>query len=112
VIRRAIKRPWLVLAGALLAAAATCGVVAALTWSDFGIEGAYLNSSPGVVEYSGVYSAGGAGRIWLGLAIGLAIAGVLVLALSAWQSRKALRQLRRAKPLAPAPPAQAPARAR
>ena len=86
-IKRLTNQPWLLLASVLLVAAVASGVVAALTWSDFAIEGAYLNSSSGKVAFSGVYSDATGGRIWLGLAIGLAVAGALVLALSVWQKR-------------------------
>ena len=84
-IKRATKSPWLLLAAALLVAAAVSGVVAALTWSDFAFEGAYLNRSTGAPAYSGVFSEDGpSGRIWLGEQ---RVAGALVLALSVWQKR-------------------------
>jgi hypothetical protein len=79
-----------VLAGALLAAAAAAGIVAAATWRDAAIEGAYFNRSVGQPAYSGVYSFSdtATGRIWLGVAIGLAASGLLVLAVSVAQTRR------------------------
>jgi hypothetical protein len=85
-------------------AAVVCGVVAAATWNHFGIEGAYLNRSGGVPVYSGVSTTEGdltGPRVLLGAAIGLGVAGLLVLGLSIRQSRRAT----------PEPPAPAPGRA-
>ena len=90
--------PWRLLAALLLVAAAVCGVIAAATWEDFGAEGAYLNRSIGAPAYSGVYSQWSydGGRVMLGVAIGLAVAGILVLLLS-------ITLARRPAPEAPAP---------
>ena len=82
---------WRVLGALLLVAAIVCGVIAAVTWDDVSIEGAYLNRSIGAPAYSGVFSAWGASdgpRILLGAAIGLAVAGILVLALSFIRARR------------------------
>jgi cytochrome c biogenesis factor len=90
-----------VLAALLLLAAVVCGVIAAATWQDFEVEGAYLNRSIGAPAYAGVYSSWGTSdgpRILLGAAIALAVAGILVLAVSIIQARRR----------APAPPAPAP----
>jgi hypothetical protein len=76
---------WRLLAALLIVAAIVCGVIAAATWNDFGIEGAYLNRSVAEPAYSSVFSTEGdlnAPRILLGAAIGLGVAGLLVLALS------------------------------
>jgi hypothetical protein len=90
---------WRVLGALLLVAAAISGVVAASTWEDFAVEGAYLNRSVGAPATSAVFSATyDSGRVWLGVAIGLAAAGLLVLALSVWLSRA-----RRPGPEPPAP---------
>lgn len=81
---------WRALGVLLIVAAALSGAIAASTWDDVAIEGAYLNRSVGAPATSAVFSSTaypGAGRIWLGVAIGLAAAGVLVLALSVWLSR-------------------------
>jgi hypothetical protein len=83
--------PWRVLAVLLLLAAVVCGVIAAATWEDFGVEGAYLNRSIGAPAYSGVISAWGYSdgpRVLLGVAIGLAVAAVSILAVSLWQARR------------------------
>ena len=90
--------PWRLLAALLLVAAAVCGVIAAATWEDFGVEGAYLNRSIGAPTYSGVFSQSSydGGRVMLGVAIGLAVAGILVLVLS-------ITLARRPAPEAPAP---------
>ena len=82
--------PWRLLAALLLLAAAVCGVIAAANWEDFGVEGAYLNRSIGAPAYSGVYSQGSydGGRVMLGVAIGLAVAGILVLAVSIILARR------------------------
>ena len=88
---RALRSPWRKLAALLLVAAIACGVIAAATWKDFGIEGAYLNRSVGEPAYSGVFSSNGdvtVPRVLLGVAIGLAVAAALILAVSAWQSRR------------------------
>jgi hypothetical protein len=90
-MRTAFSSPWRVLAALLLLAAIVCGVIAAATWEDFGIEGAYVNRSIGAPAYSGVVSAWGASetpRVLLGIAIGLAVAAMCVLAVSVWQSRR------------------------
>jgi hypothetical protein len=96
------QSPWSVLAAAFLIGAIACGIAAAATWTDpTPIEGTYLNRSIGAPAYSGVVSTwevGGGGRVWLGLAIGLGIAGVLVAAIATWERRRATRPL-------PAPPA-------
>jgi hypothetical protein len=92
--------PWLVLAAFLLVAAIACGVIAATTWNDWEIEGAYLNRSVGAPSYAGVFSTDGdldRPRILLGAAIGLALSGVLVVAVFATLRRRARRR-------APAPP--------
>jgi hypothetical protein len=93
---------WRVLGALLIVAGAISGAIAAATWEDFAVEGAYLNRSVGAPAYSGVFSASGyeAGRVWLGVAIGLAVAGLLVLALSFWLSRA-----RRPAPEPPVPAA-------
>jgi hypothetical protein len=109
-VMRLLRRqsPWRVLAVALLIGAVGCGIAAAATWSDPApIEGTYLNRSIGAPAYSGVVSTwevGGGGRVWLGVAIGLAIAGLLVAAIATWESRRGAT-----RPL-PAPPAPAPDR--
>lgn len=99
------QSPWRVLAALLLVAAVACGIAAAATWSNpTAIEGAYLNRSIGAPAYSGVYSswqAGADGRVWLGVAIGLAIAGLLVAVIATWESRRAATR--------PSPARQAPA---
>ena len=90
-MRTAFSSPWRVLAALLLLAAIVCGVIAAATWDDFGIEGAYLNRSIGAPAYSGVVSAWGtsdAPRILLGVAIGLAVAAVSIMAVSLLQARR------------------------
>jgi hypothetical protein len=90
-IRTAFSSPWRVLAALMLLAAIVCGVIAAATWDDLGIEGAYLNRSVAAPAYSGVISAWGnsdAPRVLLGAAIGLAVAAALVLAISIWQQRR------------------------
>jgi hypothetical protein len=92
-MRTAFSSPWRVLAALLLLAAVACGVIAAATWDDFGFEGAYLNRSIGAPAYSGVYSAWGTSdgpRILLGAAIGLAVAAVMVLAVSILLARRRL----------------------
>src|SRR3954469_22914482 len=70
---------WRVLGAVLLLAAAICGTIAAIIWEENAIEGAYLNRSVGAPAYSTVFSTTtyDAGRIMLGVAIGLAVAGVL-----------------------------------
>jgi hypothetical protein len=76
---------WRILAALLIVAGIVCGVVAAATWKDFGIEGVYLNRSVGEPAYSAAFSTEGdlnAPRILLGAAIGLGVAGLLVLGLS------------------------------
>jgi hypothetical protein len=90
--------PWRLLAALLLLAAVACGVIAAAIWKDFGTDGVYLNRSIGAPAYSGVFSTADitASRILLGAAIGLAVAGVLVLATS-------LIRARRQRPRPPAP---------
>jgi ABC-type nitrate/sulfonate/bicarbonate transport system permease component len=91
VIGRLRQSPWRVLAALLLVAAVACGIAAAISWSSpTDIEGVYLNRSIGQPAYSGVYSGSGVadGRVWLGVAIGLAIASLLVAALSVWESRR------------------------
>jgi hypothetical protein len=90
--------PWRLLAALLLLAAVACGVIAAVIWKDFGTDGVYLNRSIGAPAYSGVFSPADvtASRILLGAAIGLAVAGVLVLATS-------LIRARRQRPRPPAP---------
>ena len=91
-IRTAFSSPWRVLAALLLLAAIVCGVIAAATWGDFGIEGADLNREIGGPAYSGVISSWGdysdTPRILLGVAIGLAVAAVSILAASIWQARR------------------------
>ena len=90
-IRTAFSSPLRVLAALLLLAAVVCGVIAAATWDDLGIEGAYLNRSVGAPAYSGVVSAWGnsdAPRILLGVAIGLAVAAISILVVSLLQSRR------------------------
>src|SRR3954470_15941636 len=74
---------WRVLGALLLVAAAISGVVAASTWEDFAVEGAYLNRSVGAPATSAVFSATryDSGRVWLGVAIGLAAAGLAALGL-------------------------------
>jgi hypothetical protein len=103
--------PWIVLGTSLLAAAAIAAIVAVLTWSDPAIEGAYINRSVGRPVFDAVISQTGrtGGREWLGFAIGLAVAGALVLGVVAVETR---RIRRRATPLAPAPPAPARGRGR
>ncbi len=88
--------PWHALAALLLVAAVVCGVVSAITWEEFGIEGVYLNRSVGKPAYSSVFAYHGntVGGLFLGAAIGLGVAGALVLAVS----------LRLARRPAPAPP--------
>ena len=92
--------PWRLLAALLLLAAVTCGVLAAVTWQDAPVEGAYLNRSIGAPVYSEVFSQSkyDASRILLGVTIGLAIAGILVLMVS-------ISQARRQAPRPPAPDA-------
>jgi hypothetical protein len=83
--------PWRLLAALLLLAATVCGVIAAATWDDVSVEGAYLNRSIGRPAYSGVFTTWGVSngpRILLGAAMGLAVAGVLVFAVSFIQSRR------------------------
>jgi cytochrome c biogenesis factor len=90
-MRTALSSPWRVLAVLLLLAAIVCGVIAAVTWDDFGFEGAYLNRSIGAPAYSGVYSEWGSSdgpRILVGVAIGLAASAVMILATSILQSRR------------------------
>jgi hypothetical protein len=81
---------WRVLGLTLLLAAIACGVVAAVTWEDVPIEGAYFNRSIGAPAYSGVFSESNfeASRILLGAAVALAVAGILVLVVSFIQSRR------------------------
>jgi hypothetical protein len=82
-VRRLGRSPWLVLAAALLVAAAGCGIAAAATWRDPVLEGVYFNRSAGASASAGVYSLSEiGGRVWLGAAVGLAVAGTLVLAVS------------------------------
>src|SRR5690348_15625353 len=92
---------WRVLGALLLLAAVVCGVIAAATWDDIPIpDGAYLNRSIGKPAYSAVISTWGTSdgpRILLGAAIALAVAGILVLAVSVIQTRNR----------APVPPAPA-----
>src|SRR3954447_528245 len=92
--------PWHILAALLFVAAVACAVIAAATWQDVTLEGAYLNRSIGKPAYSGVVSTWGdpneAQRILLGAAIGLGVAAVLVLA-------TALIRARRQAPRAPEP---------
>jgi uncharacterized membrane protein len=97
---------WRVLGAVLLLAAAICGAVAAANWEDYAVEGAYLNRSVGAPAYSAVFSTTkyDGGRVMLGVAIGLAVAGVLVLAVSVLVSR--------ARRPSPAAPARAAGRAR
>jgi hypothetical protein len=90
-MRTTFSSPWRVLAALLLLAAVVCGAIAAATWDDSGIEGAYLNRSIGAPAYSGVYSGWGSSdgpRILLGVAIGLAAAAVMLLATSILQARR------------------------
>jgi hypothetical protein len=93
--------PWRLLAALLFLAAVACAVIAAATWQDMGIEGAYLNRSIGAPAYAGVVSTWGdtneVQRILLGAAIGLGVSSVLVLATALIRARR------------PAPPAPAPA---
>jgi hypothetical protein len=78
---------WRVLGVLLLVAAVVCGVLAAVTWEDLAVEGAYMNRSA-VAVISGVTGGYDTGRILLGAAIGLAAAGILVLLVSLIQARK------------------------
>ena len=90
-MRSALRSPWRKLAVLLVVAAAACAVVSALTWEDFGIEGAYINRSVDAPADSAVFSSYGdltRPRILLGVAIGLALAAVLILAVSIWQARR------------------------
>ena len=93
---------WRALGALLVVAGAIAGAIAASTWEDFAVEGAYLNRSVGAPAYSGLFSTTKyeAGRVWLGVAIGLAAAGLLVLALAFRLSRA-----RRPAPAQPAPAA-------
>ena len=90
---------WRVLGAVLLLAAIVCGVIAAATWQDFQIEGAYFNRSAGARAYSSVISTSSyeGSRILLGAAIALAVAGILVLVVSVIQTRS-----RAPSPAAPA----------
>jgi hypothetical protein len=78
---------WRVLGVLLLVAAVVCGVLAAVTWEDIAVEGAYTNRSA-VAVISGATGGYETGRILLGAAIGLAVAGLLVLALSFIHARR------------------------
>src|SRR3954447_17931612 len=84
--------PWHVLAALLFVAAAVCAVIAAATWQDAGVEGAYLNRTIGAPAYSGVFSSWSdpneAQRILLGVAIGLGVASLLVLATALIRARR------------------------
>jgi hypothetical protein len=91
VVARWLNHPWRLLAAALIVAAAGCGIAAAATWSDpNAVEGVYINRSVGSPGYVGLYSGQGVadGRLWLGVAIGLAIAAAMVLAVSIWDARR------------------------
>jgi hypothetical protein len=85
---------WRVLGVVLLLGGIVCGVIAAVTWDDATIEGAYLNRSIGAPAYAGVFSRWGTSDgppILLGAAIALAVAGILVLLVSVIQARRGAR---------------------
>src|SRR3954452_19220239 len=84
-----INPVWRVLGVLLLVAAVVCGVLAAVTWEDIAVEGAYMNHSAAAV-ISGVTGGYDTGRILLGAAIGLAASGVLVLIVSVIHARKSI----------------------
>jgi hypothetical protein len=83
-----LRTAWHRLALVLFVAAVGCGIASALTWHDTGIEGAYLNRSVGAPTYAGVFSYedNATAQILLGVAIGLAVAAVLVAVLARLRS--------------------------